>query len=88
MPNPGELSNSFLAGEIHGLYTFAHVLVCTCPNPQLVLSEFEAAEQVGLARIEPLPLHDDLVRGFQFVMDGLRKALAAEAEAARDPRKS
>ena len=78
----------FLSGEVHGLYTFAHVLAQTCPNPELVLSHFGVAEQAGLARIETIATGDELVEGYQFVMDGLRKSLEDAAAAARAPRKS
>ena len=49
----------------------------THPNPNDLLGELNVAEQLGLAALEPHPLQDAVIAGFQDTVAGLRKALAA-----------
>ena len=88
MAEPFNAANSvFLAGQIHALLTFAQVLAMNHPNPRQLLSEFEAAEQVGLANTENQLANERLVEGYQFAVGQIRKALAIATETALNQNK-
>lgn len=70
IPNP-----SFLAGEVHALLTFAQVLAETHPQRESLRSEFQAASQAGLAKVENQPAADALVLGYQFAIAQIAQAL-------------
>lgn len=70
----------FLTGEVHALFIFFQALAKTHADPQRLLSEINAIEQLGLANIEQLPVADAVLEGFRFTIDGLRKAVRAASE--------
>jgi hypothetical protein len=76
MSNP-ERAISKLAGETHALFMFAQVLAKANPSPQILSAELEAAEQFGLAGLEPHPIDDAAIEAFQDTVAGIRRALAA-----------
>jgi hypothetical protein len=76
MKNP-ERALVTLVGEFHALYIAVQVLAKTHENPNLAVSELAQAEQLGLAAIEPHPIPDATVVGYQDVIAGIRGALAA-----------
>lgn len=49
-------------------------LAKTHPNRNAFLNELEIAAQLGLANLEPHPIDDSVIVGFQHVIDGVRKA--------------
>ncbi len=75
MPPHNAVNSLFLSGEIHALLTFAQVIATTCPNRQQVLSDFGAAEQVGLANLEMQPTTEKLIDGYLYAMGQIRRAL-------------
>ena len=76
MKNP-ERALATLVGEVHALYMAIQVLAKTHENPQLASSELDVAEQRGLAALEPHPIPDATIVGYQDVVAGIRRALAA-----------
>jgi hypothetical protein len=77
MRNP-ESAISFLTGEVHALFMITQALVFKHPNPQAMLSQLDTAEQLGLANLEPHPIENAVIDGFQFVMGSVR-GIAAKA---------
>lgn len=67
---------SFQMGEIHALFMFAQMLARQHHSPKALLPHLAEIEQLGLAGIEPHPVPDATIEGFQFVIEGLRKAIA------------
>jgi len=76
MKNP-ERAIATLVGEFHALYITVQVFAKTHENPNLAFSELTTAEQLGLAAIEPHPIPDATIVGYQDVIAGIRGALAA-----------
>lgn len=76
---------SFLTGEVHALFVFSQALVFAHPDPRALLSPLNEAEQLGLANIEPLPVSDAVVEGYQFAFDGFRKAVEAAMGKSQNP---
>jgi len=64
-------------GEVHALFMFSQTLAKTNPNPLALAPQFEVAVQLGLANVETAPVPDAVVEGYQFAVEGLRQALAA-----------
>jgi hypothetical protein len=77
MNNP-ERALATVVGEVHGLFMAVQALVKTHPVPQQFLTEFEKFAQFGLAAIEPHPVPDAVVHGFQHVVAGIRQAAAVD----------
>ena len=71
---------SYLTGEVHALFMFSQALAMAYHTPPALLSCLNEVEQLGLARIETQPVGDAVVDGYQFVFDGVRKAVEAAAE--------
>ncbi len=65
-----------LAGEVHALVTFAQSLACAVTVNQSVEAHFRVAEQVGLAKIEGLPITDRTIEGYQSVVKAILGAFA------------
>jgi hypothetical protein len=76
MRNPNR-AISTLVGEVHALFMAVQVLAKTHPNPSAVLAEFDTATQLGLANLEPHPIEDAVIVGYQETADAIRQALAA-----------
>jgi len=76
MKNP-DRALATIVGEVHALYMVVQVLAKTHENPQLALSELAVVEQLGLAALEPHPIPDATIVGYQDVIAGIRKALGA-----------
>jgi hypothetical protein len=76
MNNP-ERALATLVGEVHALYLAIQVLAKTHPDPHLALAEFETASQMGLAMLEPHPIPDAAIAGYQDAAEGIRQALLA-----------
>ena len=71
---------AYLMGECHALYLMVQVLAHAHPDPKALLSGFDAMEQSGLAHIEKLPVADQAIDGYRFVMAGVRRVVEAAAE--------
>ena len=65
----------FIAGEVHALITFAQVLATIYPDRSRLLFEFQAAAQVGLAKTENLLAGENLVLGYQHIIELIRGVL-------------
>jgi len=65
----------FIAGEVHALITFAQVLATIYPDRERLVSDFQAAAQVGLAKTENQLAGENLVLGYQHVIESIRRAL-------------
>jgi hypothetical protein len=76
MQNP-ERAIAYLVGEVHALFMFSQALAQVHPHPEQLLATLEIAEQLGLAHLEPHPVQDAVIDGYQHVISGLRKALGA-----------
>lgn len=86
--NPAQRALFFLTGEIHALFMFSQALAKSHPDPERLRAELEIAAQHGLAKIEPLPVSDAAIEGYQYIMAGLQKAVATAAASqpySRDP---
>jgi hypothetical protein len=83
MRNP-ERAISIITGEVHALFMAVQVLVKTHPNPNFALAELAAAEQLGLAALEPHPIADATIVGYQETVAGIRRALMANPLCNRD----
>lgn len=59
---------------VHGLFMATQALAKTHPDPKAFLHELEIAAQLGLANLEPHPIDDAVIVGFQHVADAIRKA--------------
>lgn len=66
-----------LTGEVHALFLAVQVLAKTHPNPSVVLSDFEILAQQGLAALEPHPIDDAVIVGYQDAIAAIRRALEA-----------
>lgn len=86
MNNP-ERAIATLVGEVHGLLMVVHALAKTHSNPAAVLTELDAIKEYGLAAIEPHPVPETTILGFQYVVENTRRALRAGASdnQERDP---
>jgi hypothetical protein len=76
MRNP-ERAIATLTGEMHALFMAVQALAKTHPNPIAALSEFDAAAQLGLAALEPHPIPNAVIAGYQDTVAGIRGAFAA-----------
>jgi hypothetical protein len=76
MNNP-ERAIATLVGEFHALYMAVQVLAKTHENPNLAVSELTNLEQFGLAALEPHAIPDATFVGYQDVVAGILRALAA-----------
>ena len=70
---------AFLTGEVHALFLFSQVLASLHPNHALLLAHIDSAAQQGLANVEVLPVEDAVIEGYQFAIEGIRKAVKAAA---------
>lgn len=75
--NNSERALATLVGEVHALYMAIQTLAKTHPNPRLAIAEFEIASQMGLASLEPHPVDEATIVGYQDVAEGIRRALLA-----------
>jgi len=74
MQNP-ERAIAYLTGEVHALFMISQAVARTHPAPQALLSDLETAAQLGLANIEPHPVPDATIEGYQHVIGGVRNIL-------------
>ncbi len=77
--NP-ERAIATLTGEVHGLFMALQVLAKSHPYPNSALRELDNAEQLGLAALEPYPIDDAALAGFQHAIAGIRIALEANPQ--------
>jgi hypothetical protein len=66
-----------LTGQVHALYMAVQVLAKTHQNPSAALSALESADQQGLASLEPHPIADAVIVGYQDSIAAIRRALEA-----------
>jgi hypothetical protein len=66
-----------LTGQVHALYMAVQVLARTHQDPSAVLSDFEILAQQGLASLEPHPIDDAVIVGYQDSIAAIRRALEA-----------
>jgi hypothetical protein len=64
---------------------FSQAIVFAPSDPHALLSHLNEAQQLGLAHIEPLPVSDAAVEGYQFGFDGIRKAVEAAVGKSQNP---
>jgi hypothetical protein len=70
----------FIAGEVHALVTFVQVLATIYPDRPRLLSDFQAAEQAGLANLETKLAGENLVLGYQQAIGMIRRAIDTPRE--------
>ena len=66
-----------LTGEVHALFLAVQVLAKTHQNPSAALSDLEIAAQMGLAALEPHPIDDATIGGYQDTIAAIWRALEA-----------
>lgn len=76
MNNP-ERALLTLVGEVHALFMAMQAIVRTHPNPSAALVQLDVADQLGLASLEPHPIQDAVIAGYQETVAGIRRALLA-----------
>jgi hypothetical protein len=76
MKNP-QRALSTLTREVHALYMTIQALARTHPNPTEFSLQLDQVEQMGLAALEPHPIDDAAIVGYQDTMKAIRRVLAA-----------
>ena len=70
---------SYLTGEVAGLFMFCQMLAKIHPNHNFLIQRLDEIEQLGIGTISASPAPDVTLEGFEFVMEGLRKAITTAA---------
>ncbi len=78
-PEAVRRSIAFLTGEVHALFMFSQAVAKLLSDHSLVLARIDEIDQLGCAMIAPEPVPDATVEGFQFAIEGIRKAAKAAA---------
>ena len=78
---------NFLSGEVQAILAFVKVLAEKSENPTPLLSRFVELEQIRIAEAEWMPVGDELLQGFQFASNQIRKALGGSTATNDDPDK-
>jgi hypothetical protein len=76
MKNP-ERALAAIVGEVHGLFLAIQALARTHSDPASALAVLNKAEPFGLAALEPHPIPDEAIVGYQHALEGIRQALEA-----------
>jgi len=84
MNNP-ERALATITGEVHALFMAVQALAKTHTHPEAALVEFENFAQFGLAALEPHPVPEATIRGYQHVVEGIRQVLAANPQRNQSP---
>ena len=82
MPTPADVpgplrSIATLMGEVHALFMFCQALAKDWPDREQIFQNIDEMHQRGLASIGAAPVPEATIAGFEYVLEGLRRAAAA-----------
>jgi hypothetical protein len=66
---------AFCAGQVHALMQIVTTLVLRLPNRQIVVVELQSLEQAARARTESQPVHEEYLKGFEYVYQSVREVI-------------